>query len=170
MKKQTVLMSLLILLLLEQSYATVKLQQQDSEVIDDKLVAVEDVPFSAIIYFQENNQSFRHVNILMAPEQVTLDNLRLLFQKLSEKYVTAKPLRIYVNTRLEELSSYITGKFYAADPPAKSERDKKEKVEKDTEVRQWAVYIRTENVELIRYNPDYPKENGMKTIILRGKE
>jgi len=171
MKNHIGLVFLLLLLFLEQPYIFAKMPQQD-EVIDDNLVAVEEVPFSAIIYFREKNQRFCHVNILMAPDQVTLDNLRLLFQRLSNKYASAKILRIRIDTRLERLSSYITGEFHAADPPPSKYENKKKKVKKEEaiEVEQWAVYIRTEDVELIRYNPNYPKANGMETIILRGKE
>jgi len=47
--------------------------------------------------------------------------------------------------------------------------DSIEKFNKKKRPKKWGFYTRRSDVELFRYNPNYPKE-GMKTVILRGKE
>jgi len=51
----------------------------------EKLIAIEGLPFCAMIYYEDNNSRY-DVRILMAPDHLNEDNLRLLFHVISLKY------------------------------------------------------------------------------------
>lgn len=133
------------------------------------LTAVEGIPFSALIYFEDHNDWEYDIRLIMAPEQVTEQNIRLLGKILSRKYPPPKPLAVHVTTDLESPCQAARGVGGAFDP-GENEPKNRQKEKKEIEVRQWAFYTRRADVELFRYNPNYPKDNGMKTVILRGKE
>jgi hypothetical protein len=142
----------------------------------NKTRAIKGLPFPAFILreYLGEFQPGLEVHILMDPDDVTEDNLRLLFELVSEKYTKAKRLVAMVSTDIEQLESLITGYIITGSPPqekADVNEETTSKVQKRSRKRihKWAYYRRTKEVELFRYNPDYPND-GMKTIILKGKE
>jgi hypothetical protein len=128
----------------------------------DKTRALTQSPFCALILreFLKRGDRGREIHILIEPDQVTEDNLRLLFKAISEKYPPPLLLEAWVYTDVEQLAALATRSGHSFYPDTRAREGKE---------RQWAYYKRTEEVELFRYNPNYP-ESGMKTVILRGKE
>jgi hypothetical protein len=146
----------------------------------NKTRALKELPFCAFIlrdFLLEESSPEREIFILMEPDEVTEENLKLLFKVVSEKYLKPLALKVWVKTDIEDLKELATGVMITGDPPPKnSEVSGKEKIvssnelnKKTKRIRQWAFYIRNEDVELFRYNPDYPEE-GMKTVMLRGSQ
>ncbi|MEK6410026.1 MAG: hypothetical protein AABN34_24140 [Acidobacteriota bacterium] len=128
----------------------------------DKTVALKQLPYCALVLraLIGPDNSSREIFLLMEPDQVTEGNLRLLSRVLSERYPPPLSLEVRVTTDVEQLASLATNSGHTAHPDNEA-RGKKEM--------QWAYYRRSEDVELFRYNPNYPKA-GMKTVILKGKE
>jgi hypothetical protein len=96
----------------------------------------------------------------MEPDQVTEDNLRILFRVIPDEYRQGIPLRIWVYTDVKDLAGLATSSGHSAFPDADA---------KDREVHRWAYYKRTSDVELFRYGNGH-RETEMKTIVLRGHE
>jgi len=146
----------------------------------NKTRALKELPFCAFIlrdFLLEESSPEREIFILMEPDEVTEDNLRLLFNVVSEKYPKPLDLKVWVKTDVEDLKVLATGVLITGDPPQKnSEVSGKEgnsssnnSNKKTRRIHQWAFYIRNKDVELFRYNPNYPEE-GMKTVMLRGNQ
>jgi len=134
------------------------LSRQVKDVRWGDVISMEGLPFCALILSNvyDKRQRERTVDILMEPDQVNEDNLRLLFRSLSEKFPADPTLKAWVNTNVKQLAMLATG--MGGSGPAQG-----------TSNLQLAYYRRTEEVELFRYNPNYPKA-GEKTVIIRGKD
>lgn len=125
----------------------------------DKTRAVEGLPFCALVLrvFVREKGARVVTYLLMDPEEVTEQNLRMLFEKISAQHASAPFLESMVYTDVEQLGFLATHQAHSGLPnlPAKE--------------LQSAYYRRDDRVEFFRYTPDYPR-SGLKTIVLRGKE
>lgn len=144
--------------------------------IDHQTRAIKGVNFSALIvrdFLEESGD--RTVYILMDPSEVNEGNLHTLFKIISEKYPKVSTLRAWVRTDIQNLESLVTGVIItgARGQEKKETQDGNNGVSPASKSKehknQRAFYFRTEEVELFRYNPNYP-EPGSQTIILKGKE
>ena len=132
---------------------------------DNMITALKGTPFSALIFYESVSRSTAFVGILMDQSDISEDNLRLVFRLLSDKYPSAPLLESYVYTDMVRPASLIKGEMISADgvPPPPALRNKPKASSRG------AYYTRSEKVELFRFDPNYP-DDGMKTVILRGKE
>lgn len=127
--------------------------------------AIKGLPFYAFILreFVSEDGSSREINVLMEPNQVSETNLRLLFRNFSRKFPAPISVEVWVYTDVEQLDTLSTNQITDV-APARGATPKEKKV-----AHQLVYYKRTKDVELFRYNPNYPKV-GEKTVILRGRE
>jgi hypothetical protein len=130
----------------------------------NKTRAIKELPFCALIVreFHDTAQANHEFHILMEPDEVTEDNLRLLFAAISRRDPDAPVLVAWIKTDVEQLESLATGVVMAG-----SGRIKKDSAKR---IQQLVLYRRTKEGEFFRYNSNYPKSEGFKTIILWGKE
>ncbi len=136
--------------------------RQDTADKWDKTVALKELPYCALILraFLGPDDSSREIFVLMEPDNVNEENLRLLARALSEKYPPPLSLKAWIETDVKQLATLITNSNSSSYPDNHASGKKE---------LQWAYYRRSEEVELFRYNPEYPKP-GMKTVILKGEE
>jgi hypothetical protein len=126
----------------------------------DKTVAIRELPYCALILraFLGSDDSSRKVFVLMEPDNINEENLRLLAKTMSDRYPPPLFLEVHVTTDVKQLATLVTNSNISGsgnyEAPGKKEL-------------QWAYYRRSEEVELFRYNPEFPKP-GMKTVILKG--
>lgn len=140
---------------------------------EPRLVGIRGLPFCAFIYYEDKNDSRSYVRILMDQVEITQDNLRTLFQRISEEHPSSLPLEVQVDIDLRTAGAIANGELHSIAGRSSpnnngSDHDRKSEAS-NVEAPHGAFYMRTETVELFRYNPNYPKF-GMKTVILRGKE
>jgi hypothetical protein len=104
--------------------------------------------------------AFRYVVVLMDQKAFSEENLKELFKLVSARFPTPNRLDVQVYTNLEQVETpeeHEQGKV--AESPDNPVIDKYH----------WALFIRSQGNELIRYNPN-PPDRKMKTIILKGKD
>lgn len=162
---------LFLILLFASSWAPVK-PASGAQV--DGLSAVRGLPFCAFVFFEVENPTTFFVGILMDKGDMSEDNLKLLFQSISRKYPPQSlyekhngplPLEARVYTDLRIPGALANNEMISAS----GKRSTSSREDSRNPVPNTAFYMRTEAVELFRYNPTYP-EHGTKTVILRGKE
>lgn len=135
----------------------------------NKTRAIKELPFCALI-LREIHDKFdatHKIYILMEPDEVTEDNLKLLFGIMSRRDTESPILWIIVETDVTQLAPLATGGFTAGSGAKKSNGATGDPLKP---IRQWANYRRTKVGESFGYNPNYPKGEGFKTVILWGKE
>jgi hypothetical protein len=139
----------------------------------DRLRAIKELPFCAFIFFESKSAVRLYVGIVMDQDDITEDNLRLLFRLISEKYpvhmISEKdhpmPLEAQVYTDLRIPGALANNEMVSVGGKSNTALNTKKKKAASG----GAFYMRNETVELFRYSLNYP-EDGMKTVILRGKE
>jgi hypothetical protein len=131
---------------------------QESENRDSwkKAQAIKGLPFSAFILGDNPKGVWgsREIYILVEQTEVTEINLRILFRAISDSNPEPMNLEAWVMTDPERLKSFYSGAGTSGG---------------GAKVFKGAFYKRVENVELFRYNPNFP-EPGLQTVTLRGKE
>jgi len=134
----------------------------------NKTRTIKELPFCAMILreFHDTFDGSHTIHILMEPDEVSENNLRLLFSTLSHKDPSSPSLHVLVETDIERLAALATGEFTADVSPKRNRRANGH----SSRIWQWAIYRRNAAGEFFRYNPDYPKADGFKTILLWGKE
>jgi hypothetical protein len=142
----------------------------------DKLSSIKNLPFCAMIFFEDLSNSRQDVRVIMDQDDISENNLKLLFSEISRKYSASIPLDVLVYTDLIEPGALANGEnISGGNEPSSLGKDNKRSKVADRKNRisngvpRGAFYMRRENVELFRYNPSYP-DYGMKTITLKGKE
>lgn len=135
----------------------------------NKTEAIRELPFCALTLRTLESRRGREVHILMEPDEVTESNLQLLFKVVSAKNPEPLLLETFVSTDVQQLRSLVTNMNTSAEESESIGPDVVTSSQGKVEKNQWAYYKRTDQVELFRFNPTFPKL-GMKTIILRGKE
>jgi hypothetical protein len=152
--------------------------QKEDEGGWNKTRAITELHFCVFILrdFLDGDEPSREISVLMEPDQVTENNLTLLFRALSEKYPAPKTLRVQVYTDVEQLGFLSTGRMEDLAPAEGSEMtiredgtSQKNLNKKKKRVLQFAFYKRAKEEEFFTYNPNYP-EYGTKTITLRSKQ
>ncbi len=130
----------------------------DTEQESDDATTIKELNFCALTLrnYINDDENSREMYVLIDPEQITETSLAQLFEALSKRYSKPFSLEVTVYTSIKQLRTLVTGMGI-------SHADKIEGKHRS------AYYKRTVQVELFRYNPDFP-EPGMKTIVLRGKE
>lgn len=125
----------------------------------DKTTAVPDLPFCALVLrvFDDEHYPRVRVYILMEPDKVTEDNLKILFGRVGELHRSSSSLEAFAYTDVEQLGFLATRQAHSGSPNFKRKES------------QLAYYRRDDQVELFRYNPNHPK-SGLRTVIIRGKE
>jgi hypothetical protein len=101
---------------------------------------IKDLPFCAFI-LRESHQQYdgNHLMyILMQPDEVTEENLRLLFGLISRQDPDSSSMRVLVETDLDQLTSLVNRGSVSGSSSKSSER-----AESSTSIRQWAMYRRT---------------------------
>lgn len=145
-----------LLLLLAASWASPK---ANPALRANDLKSIKGLPFSALIFFESKSDVRFFIGILMDQDDISEDNLRLLFRSLSEKYPLPDPLEAQVYTDMWKPSALTRNEVISVDGKTKGQ----------SSAPHGAFYLRRQSVELFRFNPNYP-EHGMKTVVLRGKE
>ena len=156
MKNLYVLM--ICLLMSQPTHANFPHSKQDEVT---KTSVIRGIPFcvfilrDSVIKESDENKS-RELHVLMEPENFSEVILTDLFRVLSERFPTPQSMQVLVYSDIEQLRKLVIGIGQSGDESAIKKH-------------QSAYYTRTKQVELFRYNPNFP-ELGMKTVILRGKE
>lgn len=125
----------------------------------DKTTAIDNLPFCALVLrvFVYEHGARTRTYILMEPDGVTETNLRLLFEKVGQMHASTLSLEVVIYTDVEQLGFLATRQTHSGLPNFKRNEARS------------AYYRRDQQVELFRYNPNYP-DTGLKTVIIRGKE
>jgi hypothetical protein len=131
---------------------------QESEKGDSwkKIQAIKGIPFCAII-LGNNPEGFwksREIYVLMEQAEITENNLRILFQSISDSNPEPPDLSVTVYTDIKQLKPLVLDGCISGG---------------GSKVLHGAYYNRRKNVELFRYNPNFP-EPGLQTVTLKGKE
>src|SRR5574341_2511954 len=108
----------------------------------------------------DSEQGYRYVVILLDERAFSEDTLKSLFKLVSARFPTPHHLNVQIYTSLEQVETpeeYEQGRV--SESPGDPNMDKYH----------WAFFIRTNDSELIRYNPK-PPNPAMKTVVLKGKD
>ncbi|MEK6288222.1 MAG: hypothetical protein AABO57_21090 [Acidobacteriota bacterium] len=168
----------LLLLIALLSGMSSAMSRKDSGDQSQQTLALTQLPFCALVLRSYKvSDSSDHVYVLMAPAQVTEENLRELFQSLSDAYSKSTLLQVSVYTDVRQLDFLATGLAQSGpDDPVRAKpkspsraADSTDKERNKPDEYQWAYYVRWKDGEFFRFNPDFPKK-GTKTVTLRGKQ
>ena len=139
--------------------------QADSPVPEGRCIELPRSPFRYVIYYNDVHDpkeewAERNVGVLLDERAFSEETLKQLFALLSERYPSPQRLVVDVDTSLdtartpeEQEGPAVCG---ACENPSHRQHH-------------WALYMRFEDDEIFRYNPN-PPDRDMKTVVLRGKD
>lgn len=108
----------------------------------------------------DTNDAFRYVGVLLDEKAFSEHNLKALFKLVSARFRTPDRLEVQVYTSLDQVETPEERDYaIASESPDDPKSDK----------HHWALFIRSIDNELFRYNPN-PPHKRMKTIVLKGRD
>jgi len=103
--------------------------------------------------------SSREMLVFFDEKSFSEQNLRTLFNQLSEKYSNPYQLTIRVKTNWDDIPTPDECNRASSSQPDK----------KDIDDYHWAIFLRHNGNELFRYNPTL-KDTNVKTVVLKGND
>lgn len=140
----------------------------------NKTTSIKELPFCALILRESHDRidATHTIHVLMEPDEVTANNLGLLFGVLSQRDAESPAMVINVATDVTQLAPLATGGFISGSSLTKSDGAKEVPLigGRVRPIRQMAIFRRNKFVAFFRYNPDYPKGESIRTVIMWGRE